>query len=67
MEQLTRTCPVCGGGDYSFRSRKRIAGQPDQGKAEAVETKYRCQGCGHEWKVRIPSQGHSKPEEIGVP
>jgi transposase-like protein len=47
----TRTCPACGSGEYQFRSRKKVAGQ---GKPEAVETKYRCKACNHEWKVRVP-------------
>jgi transposase-like protein len=50
MEQnVSRTCPACGSGDYEFRSRKKVA---EEGK-EVVETKYRCKGCGHEWKVRV--------------
>jgi hypothetical protein len=64
MDQPQRTCPACGSGDYTFRSRKKIAAQPDQGEAEAVETKYRCQSLGHEWKVRAPVQGHQKPEQF---
>jgi DNA-directed RNA polymerase subunit M/transcription elongation factor TFIIS len=47
-----RTCPKCGSTDYRFRGRKTVAAEP--GRAEAVETKYRCQACGHEWKVRQP-------------
>jgi len=52
MEQpkTSRTCPECGSGDYQFRGRKKIAGE--DGK-EAMETKYRCKACGHEWKVRM--------------
>jgi DNA-directed RNA polymerase subunit M/transcription elongation factor TFIIS len=48
-----RTCPKCGSTDYLFRGRKKVT---EPGKPEAVETKYRCKGCGHEWKVRIPSE-----------
>jgi transposase-like protein len=44
-----RTCPECGSGDYQFRGRKKVA---EEGKGEAVETKYRCKVCGHEWRVR---------------
>ncbi len=45
-----RTCPECGSPDYSFRSRKKI--EPGPGQPAAVETKYRCKACGHEWKVQ---------------
>ncbi len=54
MEQLvnpTRRCPACGSSDYAFRGRKAIP--PGDGKAAAVETKYRCKACGQEWKVRV--------------
>ena len=46
-----RTCPACRSGEYQFRSRKKVA---EDGKPEAVETKYRCKACNHEWKVRVP-------------
>jgi DNA-directed RNA polymerase subunit M/transcription elongation factor TFIIS len=49
-----RACPECGSPDYAFRGRKKVAAEPEKGKSEAVETKYRCKGCGHEWKVRVP-------------
>ncbi len=49
-----RTCPKCGSPDYTFRSRKTVAPDPARGEAGAVETKYRCKGCGHEWKARTP-------------
>jgi DNA-directed RNA polymerase subunit M/transcription elongation factor TFIIS len=45
-----RACPKCGSTDYLFRGRKKLTEEP--GKAGAVETKYRCKECGHEWKVR---------------
>jgi transposase-like protein len=51
MEQPAKTCPQCGSGDYTFRSRKKI--EPAEGREAAVETKYRCKACGHEWKVRV--------------
>jgi transposase-like protein len=47
-----RTCPSCGSGDYTFRSRKKIP--PTDGQGEAVETKYRCKACGKEWRVKVP-------------
>lgn len=50
-----RTCPDCGSGDYQFRSRKKVAAEGGQG--EAVETKYRCKACGHEWRVRVAANG----------
>ena len=49
-----RTCPACGGGDYTFRSRKKVTPEPGQEGQEEVETKYRCKSCEHEWKVRQP-------------
>jgi DNA-directed RNA polymerase subunit M/transcription elongation factor TFIIS len=54
MEQTVtprRNCPACGSGDYQFRSRKKVA---EEAKREAVETKYRCKACGHEWRVTLP-------------
>jgi transposase-like protein len=51
MEQRAKTCPQCGSGDYTFRSRKKI--EQAEGREAAVETKYRCEACGHEWKVRV--------------
>ena len=51
-----RACPACGSADYQFRSRKRIAGEDARGPGE-VETKYRCEACGHEWRVRAPKPG----------
>jgi DNA-directed RNA polymerase subunit M/transcription elongation factor TFIIS len=51
---VSRTCPACGSSDYAFRSRRKILAAPEKGEAEAVETKYRCKACGHEWRVRVP-------------
>jgi DNA-directed RNA polymerase subunit M/transcription elongation factor TFIIS len=45
-----KTCPKCGSGEYTFRGRKKV--EAENGEPEAVETKYRCKACGHEWKVR---------------
>jgi DNA-directed RNA polymerase subunit M/transcription elongation factor TFIIS len=47
-----RTCPACGSGDYQFRSRKKI--EAAAGRDAAVETKYKCKSCGHEWRARAP-------------
>lgn len=47
----TKTCPKCGSGHYLFRSRKKI--EAADGREAAVETKYRCKACGHEWKVKV--------------
>ena len=55
MEQPARTCPKCGSGDYLFRGRKKV--EPTEDEEAAVDTKYRCQSCGHEWKVRVPGGG----------
>lgn len=46
-----RTCPACGSGEYAFRSRKKI--EPKDGQEAAVETKYRCKACEHEWKEKV--------------
>jgi DNA-directed RNA polymerase subunit M/transcription elongation factor TFIIS len=52
MEQsVARICPVCGSGEYTFRRRKKIEAAERQ--EAAVETKYHCKACGHEWKVRV--------------
>jgi len=54
MEQPTtgfRTCPECDSSDYMFRHRKRVTDE----QGTAVETKYRCKSCGHEWNVRAPA------------
>jgi DNA-directed RNA polymerase subunit M/transcription elongation factor TFIIS len=48
-----KTCPQCGSDQYEFRSRKQVAGEEG---GTAVETKYRCKACEHEWRVRVP--GH---------
>jgi DNA-directed RNA polymerase subunit M/transcription elongation factor TFIIS len=53
MEQSAKTCPQCGSGDYTFRGRKKIEANSVYGEPAAMETKYRCKACGHEWKVRI--------------
>jgi DNA-directed RNA polymerase subunit M/transcription elongation factor TFIIS len=52
MDQPAKTCPKCGSGEYMFRSRKKI--EAADGQEAAIETKYRCKACGHEWKVRVP-------------
>jgi DNA-directed RNA polymerase subunit M/transcription elongation factor TFIIS len=53
----SKTCPACGSGNYSFRSRKRITPEPGQEGGEAIETKYRCKACEHEWRVKVPVHG----------
>ena len=54
-DKPTKTCPKCGSGDYSFRSRKKVPADPEKGEPEAWETKYRCKACEKEWKVRTPA------------
>jgi DNA-directed RNA polymerase subunit RPC12/RpoP len=51
-----RTCPACGSSAYLFRGRKTVPPEPGQPDAQAVETKYRCKHCGHQWRVRAPRQ-----------
>jgi DNA-directed RNA polymerase subunit M/transcription elongation factor TFIIS len=51
MNQQKRTCPACGGEDYQFRSRKQIEATPEQ--EAMLETKFRCRGCGEEWKEKV--------------
>ena len=51
QQKKARACPECNSGDYRFRSRKKIAAE--NGKPEAVETKYRCQLCNHEWREKV--------------
>lgn len=53
----TKTCPKCGSGEYTFRSRKKIKANPEKGEPEAWETKYRCKACEKEWKVRVAVVG----------
>jgi hypothetical protein len=55
QEPAFKSCPKCGSGEYTFRGRKKIAPAPGHGEAEAVETKYRCKACAHEWKVTTPA------------
>jgi DNA-directed RNA polymerase subunit M/transcription elongation factor TFIIS len=55
MEVPTKTCPKCGSGDYTFRSRKKI--ETAEGQEAGIETKYRCKACSHEWRVRTPAKG----------
>jgi transposase-like protein len=52
MEQPGRTCPKCNSGAYTFRSRKKV--ERAEGQEAAIETKYRCKACGHEWKATVP-------------
>jgi rubredoxin len=51
-EQPARACPECRSGDYAFRGRRQI--EATAGQVAMLETKYRCKGCGHEWKERVP-------------
>ena len=50
----SRKCLACGSGDYAFRSRKKI--EPAACKGAAIETKYRCKACEHEWKERVAAR-----------
>ena len=38
-------CPSCG---------RQVTIPAENGQPEAMETKYRCKSCEHEWKVRVP-------------
>ncbi len=62
MDELTkpsRTCPACGSGDYVFRSHKQIEATAEQ--QAMLETKYRCKGCGKDWKEKVPGMLRKGP------
>lgn len=48
-------CSDCGSQDYVFRGRKWLRANPAVGQDAAVETKYTCRSCGHNWKTRLPT------------
>ena len=52
---LNRVCPECGSKEYFFRARRNIAANAEKGVQAAVETKYQCRTCEHEWKERLPT------------
>jgi DNA-directed RNA polymerase subunit M/transcription elongation factor TFIIS len=52
---VPKTCPNCFGKKYRFRARRTIPASTSQ--PAAVETKYRCADCGHEWKVQVAANG----------
>lgn len=47
-----RSCPACRSTDSAFRSRKQIEATAEQGAM--LETKFRCKGCGKDWKETVP-------------
>jgi hypothetical protein len=49
-----RVCPACGSKDYTFRSRRQIEADHATGEGPQLEVKFKCKGCGEEWKVREP-------------
>lgn len=51
MSEKERNCPICGGQDYTFRGRKKIA---EEGKPEEWLTTYLCKSCNKPWKDRMP-------------
>ncbi len=53
QKPVLKSCPECGSHDYAFSGRKKIPADPKKGEAEAMETKYRCKKCEHEWKLRV--------------
>ena len=59
MDRMTafanRVCPECRSKDYAFRARRNFPAIAEHGSPAAVETKYRCRACGHEWKERLPA------------
>jgi transposase-like protein len=62
MEQQkppSRACPACGSENYTFRSRKQIEATADQ--EAMLETKYRCKGCGKDWKAKAPGVLKKEP------
>jgi hypothetical protein len=54
MEQQisSRACPKCGSGNYLFRGRKHIPADLEKAQQAAIETKYCCKACSHEWRVK---------------
>jgi transposase-like protein len=48
-----RKCPVCSSEKYLFRGRKKIV---EEGKAQEIETRYRCKDCDHLWKERVSTK-----------
>ena len=50
-EKPKRACPACKSDNYKFRHRKTI--ESEAAKPAAVETKFRCEDCKHEWKERV--------------
>ncbi len=52
-----RTCPACASDDRVFRVRRAVAVKADDGRRDAVETKYRCRACGHGRAARGPVAG----------
>ncbi len=54
MEQTappSRSCPKCGSGDYTFRSRKQIEATGAQGPM--VQVKYLCRQCEKSWTETV--------------
>jgi transposase-like protein len=45
------TCPSCGSTDSVYRYRKNAVPEPGLKVIEAIEAKYRCKACDHEWWV----------------
>jgi DNA-directed RNA polymerase subunit M/transcription elongation factor TFIIS len=48
---VPKTCPECQSKKYRFRARRTIPAAAD--RPAAIETKYRCAECNHEWKVQV--------------
>ena len=58
FEHPGRCCPECEHKGYMFRARRALDGKP--GESGAVETKYRCRSCAHEWRERTSAPAGPK-------
>jgi DNA-directed RNA polymerase subunit M/transcription elongation factor TFIIS len=53
---VKRMCPECGSDNYAFRGRKKILADEKSNQIEAMETKFRCKACEHEWREKEVAQ-----------
>lgn len=58
-----RRCPKCSQEKPLFRSRRPVESEDGL----LVETKYRCRGCNHEFRERIPAPPGTQPPKPKEP